>query len=230
VRRGALEVAFLCGLLALVASGQGLPSQPALDLPEHPSNYMPGALAAPVPDPASDPRDEPAPVFYGEEIDAPADALCYVIDFSGSMWAEDRIEKAKAEFARSVNGLPPSLRFGVVLYSCTIRARPMEKATPEAKASAIEFVNAWHPNSGTATGPAVVRALKLDEECRTVVVLTDGEPNCGGDGLAGHRAMIRSANAQGATINVFGIAAYGPWRGFCLDVARDSGGSYCDVP
>ena len=42
--------------------------------------------------------------------------------------------------------------------------------------------------------------------------------------------MIRSANRQGAVINVFGIAATGAQRRFCQQVAADSGGSYIDVP
>ena len=64
----------------------------------------------------------------------------------------------------------------------------------------------------------------------SVVLLTDGSPNCGASGMTGHRSMIANANTQGATVNVFGIAATGRYRGFCQGVASDSGGSYFDVP
>ena len=53
---------------------------------------------------------------------------------------------------------------------------------------------------------------------------------CGANGASGHRSMIRNANSQGATINVFGIAASGSYRAFCQGVAADSGGAYFDVP
>lgn len=216
------------------AIGQELPRQPDLDLPVLPEGYAPGAPGALIPpdepEDSDDPRDEPPPVFYGEEIEGTGDSLVYVIDFSCSMNVEGREEKAEAEFERSVSGLAPSMRFGVVLYSCQLLCWPMEQATPAAKAGAIAFVKGWGPNSGTATGPAVAQGLELDRECTTLVLLTDGEPNCGADGTDGHRTMIRSANAQGAAVNVFGIAASGTWRAFCQDVARDSGGTYVDVP
>jgi Mg-chelatase subunit ChlD len=69
-----------------------------------------------------------------------------------------------------------------------------------------------------------------DKENRSVVLLTDGAPNCGASDIDGHRRMIRAHNTQGATINVFGIAASGTYRSFCQNVATDSGGSYFDVP
>jgi uncharacterized protein YbbK (DUF523 family) len=81
----------------------------------------------------------------------------------------------------------------------------------------------------SGTGPATSLAL-MARENRAVVLLTDGSPNCGATDIEGHRRMIRSNNTQGATINVFGIAASGTYRQFCQAVASDSGGSYFDVP
>lgn len=216
----------------------GLPPQPDLDLPIVPEHYDP-TNPAPGPVPPSpdegdrlDPRDEPAPIFFGEEIETPSDSLVYVIDFSCSMYNEARDVKAKAEFAKSVSGLPPALRFNVIVYSCQLTAwsPDMRLASDANKQAAIAFVESKNPSNGTATGPAVAMALLLDTSNKAIVLLTDGEPNCGAEGMPGHRAMISAFNAQGATITVFGIAAGEPWRGFCLEVARDSGGSYFDVP
>ena len=66
-----------------------------------------------------------------------------------------------------------------------------------------------------------------------MILLTDGGPSCGTTppkDPGKHRLMIRNANAQHATINVFGIGAVGSWRAFCQGVAADSGGMYYDVP
>ena len=69
-----------------------------------------------------------------------------------------------------------------------------------------------------------------------MVLLTDGEPNCGlydeydSFNIEAHRNVIRMENRQHAVINVFGIAASGQYRRFCQNVAADSGGSYFDVP
>lgn len=221
-------------LLASLSLAQDLPSQPDLDLPIIPEHYDPKNRApGPIPKPdGDDARDEPPPVFFGEEIDAESDSIFYVIDFSCSMGRLDRDVKAKTEFARSVKALPPSFRFNVVVYSCQLSlwSPVMRKADTANKAEAVAFVEARHPHSGTGTGPAVGLALTTDRQNMSVVLLTDGAPNCGADGAAGHRAMIQNMNTQGATINVFGIDASGEWRAFCQDVAADSGGAYFDVP
>ncbi|MCO5171006.1 MAG: VWA domain-containing protein [Planctomycetes bacterium] len=230
-----MHAVLLAATFVLFQVDLGLPHQPDLDLPVRPENYDP-TLRPPAPSPPptehEDPRDEPPPVFYGEEIPTESASLVYVLDFSGSMSYGGRVDTAKAEFRRSVNELPPTFRLNVVIYDCSIvswadRSRP---ATPDAKADAIRWVESIHPNGGgTATGPAVALGL-AEKENLAVALLTDGDPNCGAGGHEGHRAMIRQANSQGAVITVFGIDAWGEYRVFCQNVAADSGGTYFDVP
>jgi hypothetical protein len=201
-----------------------------------------------------DPRDEPPPVFFGEEIDTEQDSLCYVIDISGSMcelvnprWEPDprggtwgmnlvgdtRLQVAQRETANSISGLSNNFKFNIVAYDCAMQVWSQEfrLATPENKANAIAFVNALVMNGATGTGPAVSLALALDRNNRTVILLTDGAPNCGAVPQIpeAHRDMIRAANQQRAAINVFGIQASGPYRAFCIDVASDNFGNYHDV-
>jgi hypothetical protein len=211
----------------------GLPPQYDLDLPVDKATYDP-AYQPPAPAPRNDdgdPRDEPAPVFFGEEIETQGTSLIYVLDFSGSMTYAGRVDKLKQEFESSINGLSPSFRFNVITYDCAMLrwASTMRPATPENKAAAIAWVKRQQPKGGgTGTGPAV--ALGLSEKSNlAIVLLTDGDPNCGALDREGHRQMIRTANTQGATISVFGIDATGEYRRFCQDVASDSGGAYHDV-
>ncbi len=216
----------------VVARAQDIPPQPDLDLPVRPEGYMPGAPAVPVrPASGDDAHDDPAPVFFGEEIAPSAGTLVYVVDVSGSMRAEDRLERAKEEARKSINGLPEALRFNVVAFDCTLAKLwpSVRPATLGNKAEAWAFVERLGARSGTATGPGVALALS-DREVEAVVLLTDGAPNCGAVDASGHRGMIRNANAQGATIDVFGIAARGLYRAFCREVAADSRGNYYDVP
>lgn len=218
-----------------VDSGLGLRGQPDLDLPILPAAYDPRLqppAPAPTDDGTGDPRDEPLPVFYGEEITTEGGSLIYVLDFSGSMSYGTRLATVKDQFRRSVSQLPPTFRLNVVLYDCSLLqwAPSAREATLENKADAIAWVEGLEPvGGGTATGPAVALAL-AEKENLSVVLLTDGDPNCGVDYNGGHRRMIRDANTQGASITVFGIDAWGDYRGFCQDVAADSGGSYFDVP
>lgn len=211
----------------------GLPPQPDLDLPIVPQHYDPNNPAPGAQPPTGDdPRDEPPPFFFGEEIESENDSICYVIDISGSMRRYGRLERAKAELRKSIQALSPNVRFNVIAYSCLVVSwQPATvSATPENKALALAWIQALQGSGGTATGPATAQALS-DQECLAVALLTDGAPNCGAyPELEGHRAMIRNANAQRATINVFGVDARGDWRSFCQNVAADSGGSYYDIP
>jgi len=229
-------------VLTSTALGQG-----DLDLPIRPVKFGDVAEDSGPPEeiPEDEPRDTSPPVLYGEEIESESDTIFYVIDISCSMgWDEQsystpdgrmargpRIDRAKAELYRSIMGLSENFRFNLVAYDCSTRrwSKEMKEANDANKQSAVAWILALQPSGGTGTGPASALAL-ADKENQSVVLLTDGEPNCGALGLDSHRRMIRNANTQGATINVFGIAASGTYRSFCQGVASDSGGSYFDVP
>lgn len=218
-----------------------------LDLPMAPpvAPVVPQPVAPEEDDDDDDPRDTPPPTIYGEEIDSENDTIFYVLDISCSMgWDSQsyttldgstrrgpRIDRAKAELARSISGLGDNFMFNVIAYDCGTRQwqRNMVEADAGNKSSAIGWIMGQSPTGATGTGPATALAL-ANKDNMAVVLLTDGAPNCGASGASGHRSMISSANTQGATINVFGIAASGSYRAFCQSVASDSGGSYFDVP
>ena len=236
-----------------------------LDLPMHPPQLGgPGLYdgvdpRAVPPGDGEDPSDTPPPVFFGEELDDDGDSILFVIDRSGSMGARadvhvpgvgtfegTRMGKAYTELKRSIDGLPESMRFDVFVYDCMVT--PMWGALLEATPANKARAKAWlrhAPRGGTGTGPALHTALSTFRGCTSVVLLTDGGPNCIGivvgstTGVVStrsgtpdqHREMVRMANTQGATINVFGIGATGEgFRAFLQGLASDSGGSYFDVP
>lgn len=218
----------------------------------------------PIPPPAP-PPEKPIelptpPIFFGEEIPAETDSVYYVIDISGSMsWDTyslidlegnkiqgNRLDKAKIELSRSILGLAPNFKFNIVAYECILfpwSAFSVQANDPN-KQNALAWVKMLTPRGATATGPATSFALN-DRSNQSVVLLTDGAPNCGAMAwltyittgyynepaiFGEHRAMIRANNLQGARITVFGISASGAMREFCQAVAADSGGSYHDVP
>jgi hypothetical protein len=235
-------------------TGTGTPSTPLptdLDLPMEKPVYVVPTPTPPETPPVEDdgdeddPRDEPPPVIYGEEIDSENDTLYYVIDISGSMSIDtqsytgldgnmmqgNRMERAKAELSRSISGLSSNFSFNIIAFDCGTRqwAQAMQEASDANKASALAWTRSLQPTGATGTGPACALAL-AEKENMSVVLLTDGGPNCGAYGFEGHRVMISTANSQGATVTVFGIAAYGDLRTFCQNVASDGHGSYFDVP
>jgi hypothetical protein len=227
-----------------VDSGHDLPLEPVRlgdPLPKYRSEL------APQPDtPEDDPRDTPPPIFYGEEIDHETDSIVYVIDISGSMNVDGRMARAQTELIRSVNGLADSFTFNAIAYSDGLYTFSPNRvpATQKHKAALAKWILDYNPHGYTATGPACARALS-DRENLSVVLLTDGLPNYGIPlshhpntpqsvqlvaQFAAHRSLILEANPQGASIDVFGIAATGLMRSFCQAVSQDSGGSYHDVP
>jgi hypothetical protein len=225
-------------------------SDSGLDLPIRPPPLVSSGTSGITPphednDDGDSPNDTPPPTIYGEELESENDTIFYVIDISCSMaWGEGpyltadgqrrigtRIDRAKAELARSILNLSENFHFNIIAYDCGIQQwqQDMQPADPEHKANALSWIMRMQPRGATGTGPATAQALN-DKENMMVVLLTDGIPNCGANGMHGHRQMIQIANTQGATINVFGICASGTYRAFCQGVASDSGGSYFDVP
>ncbi|MEZ6185577.1 MAG: VWA domain-containing protein [Planctomycetota bacterium] len=210
----------------------------------------------PFPAPLEVPGEQPAeglpPVFFGEEIPTTNPSVIYVIDDSGSMtMATDpfvgidgtvqsgsRLDRAKAELARSINALPESFEFNVVFYDeCAFSCwDSKQRATADNKTAALNWVSAIEPDGWTNTGLAVATAL-ADKGNTTVVLLSDGAPNFLDCTLSyaatadEHRQLIKSSNTQGARINAFGIGISSDpdARSFMQQVAADSGGSYTDV-
>lgn len=200
---------------------------------------MPLPVPAPVP-PAEDPQDEPLPVFFGEELSSESSSVVFVLDISGSMnqpmWDDvlgyggpQKITVAKRELLKAIQALPRSWSFDVIAYDdCVYLWRPnLVDASDTHKTDAASWVTSRQPFGSTLTGPAVAAALALDRENHLVVLLTDGAPT--GWSPDEHRKMIRDANHQRATVDVFGIEATGGMLTFCKGVATDNAGRYVDA-
>ena len=220
-----------------------------------PDGRMPPDLepGMPLPPPSDDPRDEPPPVFYGEEIEGDTNSVIYVIDNSGSMSltvepyqdengqvisAGNRLDRAKMELRRSISSLPDSFHFNVIFYDeCTMHCfRAKQQATAANKAAAFAWIASVQPDGWTNTGLAVAEALR-DKENTAVVLLSDGSPNFLDCGMVyvgtfqQHRDLIRNTNTHRATVNAFGIglAADRDARSFMQAVAAENGGSYVEI-
>jgi hypothetical protein len=202
--------------------------------------------------PDDDPRDEPPPTFYGEEIDADVDSIIYVIDNSGSMTIAvepfmdetgnvtrgNRLDRAKAELRRSIAGLSERFFFNVMFYDeCVMMCwTEKQRATAANKQAAIGWLNAVQPDGWTNTGLGVATALG-DKSNKAVVLLSDGAPNfldCAMNYVGTfdqHRDLIRTSNTQAARVDCFGIGikADPDATGFMQTVASQNNGSYRSI-
>ncbi|MHC4393083.1 MAG: vWA domain-containing protein [Planctomycetota bacterium] len=206
-------------------------------------------IGAPVDDNyIEDPEPEPNeddPQLYGEDLPSESDSIIYVLDISGSMdWGTSsytgldgnptsgtKIQRAKVELRRSIRQLTDDFEFNIVGYDCSMRrwAGQRREATAQNKTSAEGWVNGLRTGGATGTGPAGALALQ-EKDNMTVVILSDGAPNCGANGFGGHLSMITSANTQGAIIHTFGIGATGQFASFLRSIADSSGGRYVSIP
>ncbi len=193
-----------------------------------------------------EPTEDDGPTLYDEDIPVESDSIIYVIDVSGSMgWdvttytgldgnptSGNRLDRAKVELIRSIQGLPENFTFNIVAYDCDMRrwAPGRQQANMAAKASAINWVNGLRPGGATGTGPAVALGLQ-ERDNLTIALLSDGDPNCPYDynSIPNHLQCILSANQQGAVVHCFGIRAYGEFEQFLRDVASRTGGVYYPI-
>jgi hypothetical protein len=135
-------------------------------------------------------RDDEASQFFKEQI--VAKRIMFIIDVSGSMEAEDppiegqgggkRIDRVRKELIKTIQGLKKDVSFNVIAYSDVIKSwqrvgkgQNLHKATPENKAAAIKWVEAFKAEGATHTDEALEKSFEL-LEVNTIVLLSDGAP------------------------------------------------------
>lgn len=105
-------------------------------------------------------------------------------DLEGNRRYGDRMTRAKCELSRSILGLAENFEFNIIGFDCNTRQwqRGMQPADDGHKSAAVGWVGSLRPDGATGTGPATAQALRSEPENLTVVLLTDGAPNCGANG------------------------------------------------
>ncbi|MCZ6690690.1 MAG: IPT/TIG domain-containing protein [Planctomycetota bacterium] len=182
--------------------------------------------------------------FFGRTFPIPGDRVIYVIDTSGSMFftfgsyvdrfgntvTGTRLELVQDRLISSIQALPGTARFNIFRYACNNSSWSSQTDPADAanKASAETWILGMMAFGGTGTGPAVSSALQ-ERQNETVLLVSDGQPNCGASGTLGHTCVILNANDQDAVIHTFGISASGRFREFLEEIARNTNGSYTDI-
>ena len=165
----------------------------------------------------------------------PANVLL-VVDTSGSMGEEDRLEQAKQGLEAFFREVSPNDRVGLTIFSDRHPAAGADRAVPpEPGASCSRRCDSLIADGGTAVYDATHPGLRDRcarwrdrERINAVVVLTDGEDT---DSSASAPEVVAALRAQGDSANqvrVFTIAysagAAGAARGARARSRRPSGG------
>ncbi|MFG0316437.1 MAG: VIT domain-containing protein [Planctomycetota bacterium JB042] len=131
------------------------------------------------------------------------------LDVSGSMDGP-KLEQAKAAARALLDGLRPTDRMNVLLFSHVVRrfADAPVPATVEAVAAGRAFVDAAEAKGSTALGDAIAAACAAPVAAGrvgTVVLLTDGRPTVGEQDPARIVALARAGGERGLRVFTFGV-------------------------
>lgn len=141
--------------------------------------------------------------------------VVFVLDTSGSMASDNKIQQAKAALKFCVNNLDPRDRFGVIAFSNDVRLWQdgLRKASSGSLRAAEEYVGQFKADGGTNINGALGAALDMlasdvsEDTARppVIIFLTDGLPTVGITDVNQILANVRKANRRRARIFDFGV-------------------------
>lgn len=160
--------------------------------------------------------------FYG--IRAAAQTVVFVVDCSGSMGESDRLERAKIELRRSVNGLQFPQKFTVIFYDDEpipmpgVGLKSIDTATKDQFTAWLRLIQ---PDGGTDPRGALRIAMSLRPDA--IYLLSDGAFP------AGTVEDVAQRNNNKVPIHCIDLAG-GSAGDHLRRIARDSGGQYASRP
>ena len=146
-----------------------------------------------------------------EQEDVMPKDVCFVLDTSGSMLQEDRMQSAKDALRFCLKALAEKDRFALIPFSTGVESfrDELQPASSKNVKKALGYVEGMEARGGTNLAGAVVRALEMapDEDRPYIVVLiTDGQPTIGIVVPENILAEVKRANKRNTRIFTFGIA------------------------
>ena len=138
--------------------------------------------------------------------------IAFVIDTSGSMREDDKIEQAKRALMYSLRSLRPEDRFSLVRFSTGVEEFEPEliKASPESVERACEFIDGLRAQGGTDINSALSKVLgypKYDKRPFYVIFLTDGLPTVGETDQGTIESNFSDRNINKARLFSFGVGS-----------------------
>lgn len=157
--------------------------------------------------------------------------LVYLVDVSGSMGGNDRIELAK----KSLEMLTDALRPGDTVAICTYAGSVRTVLTPmsvDRKADILAAIRSLSTGGGTSMGSGIQNAYDLASKTlvkghvNRVVVLSDGDANIGNTTHEEVLASIKKYKERGITLSTVGFGS-GNYKDTMMERLADEGdGNY----
>ncbi|MGI8829296.1 MAG: YfbK domain-containing protein [Candidatus Limnocylindria bacterium] len=161
----------------------------------------------------------------------PDTALTFVIDVSGSMAMESRLELVKRSLEMLVDELRPSDTIAIVVYGSTARivlppTPVIEGQTVRAAIGQLQPEGSTNAEAGLVLGYEVARAGFRPGGVNRVILASDGVANVGNTGADAILAQVRTEATAGITMLALGVGM-GNFNDVLLErLANDGDGFY----
>ena len=145
-----------------------------------------------------------------DDREVSAKDVIFVLDTSGSMAEEGKMDKAKAALRHGVGSLNPRDRFNLISFAGEERllSERLITADDEGKKQAREFIERMRATGGTNINDALMAAFKqiqAGDRPQIVVLITDGQPTVGETKAGAILANIKQANKANTRLFTFGV-------------------------
>ncbi|MGE0131725.1 MAG: VIT domain-containing protein [Blastocatellales bacterium] len=144
------------------------------------------------------------------EREVSAKDVIFVLDTSGSMSEDGKMEKAKAALRHGVSSLNPRDRFNIVSFAGEehLMSKRVITADEDGKKQAREFIERMRATGGTNINDALMAAFKQlqpGERPQMVVLITDGQPTVGETQANRILANVKQAIKADTRLFTFGV-------------------------
>ncbi|MBD0370621.1 MAG: VWA domain-containing protein [Pyrinomonadaceae bacterium] len=144
------------------------------------------------------------------ETEYAAKDVVFVLDTSGSMAEEGKMEKARAALLFGIRNLRPDDRYNVISFSGEERLMEngLINANETGRARGLEFVKNLKPTGGTNINGALLAAMRQfdrSDRPKLVVFMTDGLPTVGETNVGRIVNNAHDARVPGIRLFTFGV-------------------------
>jgi Ca-activated chloride channel family protein len=144
------------------------------------------------------------------ESEYAAKDIVFVLDTSGSMAEEGKMEKARAALLFGIRSLHDTDRFNVISFAGEehLMEGGMLQADARGRERGVEFVNQLRANGGTNINGAMLAALRQfdrNDRPKMLVFLTDGLPTVGETNPQRIVENARNQKREGVRLFTFGV-------------------------
>jgi Ca-activated chloride channel family protein len=145
-----------------------------------------------------------------DDREVSAKDVIFVLDTSGSMAEEDKMDKAKAALRHGVGSLNPRDRFNIISFAGEERlmSERLINADDASRKQALDFIERMRATGGTNINDALMAAFKQiqpGDRTQMVVLITDGQPTVGATKASAIFANVKQASKPGVRLFTFGV-------------------------